>query len=125
MSQSRRNIVVGLTVLGGLLALGWMMLRYGSAPVTIFRSTPQLQVHFIGDRADGLAEGSQVTYRGVAVGSILHLRRDANQRDVIIDAQVDATPPLPGNVQGLVRTQSLISGQAALSLELTGPLPDG
>ncbi len=121
MSPARRNFAVGATVLGGLIALGWMMLRFGSAPAEFFRHGIQLQVQLIGDRADGLAEGSQVLYRGVAVGRVTHLQRGEHEQNVVINALLDDTPPLPANVEGIIRTQSLISGQSVLSLELIGP----
>jgi BMFP domain-containing protein YqiC len=41
----------------------------------------------------------------------------------LIDAEVDDTPPLPGNLGGLIRTQSLLSGQASMTLELVGEAP--
>lgn len=123
MSAYRRNIAVGITVLASLVVLGWMLLKFGSAPAKLFQNGIQLEVHFVSDRADGLAEGSQVFYRGVPVGRITHLRRDENQQDVLIDGLIDDTPPLPGNLGGLIRTQSLLSGSASMSLELTGEAP--
>jgi phospholipid/cholesterol/gamma-HCH transport system substrate-binding protein len=123
MSAYRRNIVVGITVLTSLLVLGWMLLKFGSAPAKLFHNGLQLEVHFVADRSDGLAEGSQVLYRGVPVGRITHLRRDENQQDILIDAEIDDTPPLPGNLHGLIRTQSLLSGSASMSLELIGIPP--
>ena len=123
MSPYRRNIFVGITVLAALLALGWMMLKFGSEPAKLFQKGGQLEVHFFGDRADGLGEGSQVFYRGVPVGRITHLRRDPNEQDVLIDALIDDTPPLPENVEGIIKTQSLLSGQSSMSLELVGEKP--
>jgi phospholipid/cholesterol/gamma-HCH transport system substrate-binding protein len=123
MSAYRRNIVVGITVLTSLLVLGWMLLKFGSAPAKLFQKGVQLEVHFIADRADGLGEGSQVLYRGVPVGRITHLERDQNQQDILIDALVDDTPPLPANLDGLIKTQSLLSGSASMSLELVGEEP--
>ena len=120
MSAYRRNIAVGITVLTSLLVLGWMLLKFGSAPAKFFHNGVELDVHFVADRADGLAEGSQVLYRGIPVGRITHLRRDENQEDILIDALVDGTPPLPGNVEGHILTQSLLSGSASMSLELIG-----
>jgi phospholipid/cholesterol/gamma-HCH transport system substrate-binding protein len=122
MSPNRRNIVVGITVIGALAVLGWMLLKFGSAPAKMFTKGEQIIVHFVADRADGLAEGSQIFYRGVPVGRVTHLRRDENQEDVVIDSLIDDTPPLPGNVTGVIRTRSLISGTADLSLELDSRL---
>jgi ABC-type transporter Mla subunit MlaD len=123
MTAYRRNLAVGITVLTSVIVLGWMLLKFGSAPAKLFQHGVPLEIHFISDRADGLGEGSQVFYRGVPVGRVTHLRRDENQEDVLIDAEVDDTPPLPGNLGGLIRTQSLLSGQASMTLELVGEAP--
>ena len=120
MSSSKRNALVGITVLAALGVLTWMLLKFGASPAKYFQNGEQVTIHLLCDRADGLAEGSQVLYRGVSVGRISRLARDNNQRDVLIDALIDNTPPLPSNVYGVIRTQSLISGQAILSLELQG-----
>lgn len=123
MSPYRRNIVVGITVLASLVVLGWMLLKFGSTPVKLFRKGLELEVHFKADRADGLGEGSTILYRGIPVGRLTHLKRDENQKDILIDAVVDDSPALPGNVSGVIRTQSLLSGQASISLELVGEEP--
>ena len=128
MSQSRRNVIIGFTVIGALIAIGWMLLRFGSEPVKLLGEHQVLTIHFRISRADGLNEGSPVMYRGVGVGDVSRLSRDPNGRDVLVDASIDNIPPLPNNVTGIVRTPSLISGQAVISLELTGgvdALPKG
>src|ERR1700691_3862569 len=98
MTQSRRNMLVGLTVIGSLSALGWMLLKFGSAPARLFQEGKQIPIRLVSDRADGLSEGSGVTYLGVSVGRITKVRRDDNGQDVLIDALIDNTQPLPGNL---------------------------
>jgi phospholipid/cholesterol/gamma-HCH transport system substrate-binding protein len=120
MSPNRRNVLVGITVLGGLFGLTMMLLRFGGSSVRLFSRSEEVDVQFTSDRADGLAEGGQVLYRGVSVGRITGVRRDDNSQDVIIDATIENTPALPGNLIGDIRTQSLVSGIAAMSLELIG-----
>lgn len=120
MTAYRRNTLVGITVLAALGILAWMLLTFGATPAKYFQRGNQITIHITCDRADGLSDGSQVFYRGVPVGRITRLARDKNDRDVLIDAQIDNTPPLPANLVGTIRTQSLISGQAALSLDLQG-----
>jgi phospholipid/cholesterol/gamma-HCH transport system substrate-binding protein len=120
LSPSRRNVLVGITVMGSLIVLGWMLLKFGTAPVKLFQQSKEMQVTFISNRTDGLSVGSQVLYRGVPVGEILTLRNDDNQEDVVITARLNDKPLLPANVEGIIRTQSLISGTAAMSLELIG-----
>ncbi|HEX2972398.1 MAG TPA: MlaD family protein, partial [Tepidisphaeraceae bacterium] len=56
-------------------------------------------------------------YLGVNVGRVVTVNRSADQRSVIIDALVDQDPPLPGNVEAVIRTQ-LIGGGSSVSLLL-------
>jgi phospholipid/cholesterol/gamma-HCH transport system substrate-binding protein len=120
MSPYRRNVFVGITVLGGLIGLGVMLLKFGGASVRLFRGGQQVEIEFKVNRSDGLVEGGAVEYRGVTVGSITRVARDVNDQDVIIDALIDNSPPLPGNVTGYIRTKSLVSGISVMSLEVTG-----
>ncbi len=116
--------MVGLTVLGGLIILGWMSLRFGDAPARLF-ATPQIPVHFVSDRADGLDEGSNITYRGVRVGMITKVRRAADEQHIIIEAMVDKSPPLPANMQGLIRSVGIVGSGATMNLDLIGKEPQG
>lgn len=124
MSPYRRNLLVGLVMLVALVALGWMVLRFGGQTATFF-TEPRITIHFIGERAEGIAEGSAVTFRGVGVGQVIEVRRGPSGLDVIITAVVDQQPPLPENVRGMVRTQGLLGASAVISLEMTGPEPVG
>jgi phospholipid/cholesterol/gamma-HCH transport system substrate-binding protein len=96
-----------------------MLLRFGGTTIKLLQNGHQIDVHMVSDRADGLAEGAVVLYRGVSVGKVTRILRSGDQA-VDIDAEIDDTPPLPGNLEGIIRTQSLISGIAGISLELTG-----
>lgn len=120
MSPSKRNVLVGLTIMGGLIGFSFLLLKFSGGTVQLFRSGEQVSVEFRCDRADGLAEGSAVLYRGVAVGRITSIRRGSNSREVLIDSLIDNTPPLPANVTGNIRTTSMISGLAAISMDLIG-----
>jgi len=120
MSPYRRNVFVGITVLSGLIGLAAMLLKFGGSSIRLFRGGQQVDVEFTVTRSDGLSEGGEVEYRGVPVGSITQIRRDDNARDVIVDALIDNTPPLPANVVGFVRTKSLVSGISVMSLEFQG-----
>src|ERR1700761_5602914 len=101
MSPYRRNVMVGVVVLGALGVLGWMILKFGGQPMALFMPARQ-HVHFLCDRADGLSNGSIVTYRGVNVGQVTTVTRAGNSDPVTVDADVDATPPLPGNVRAVI-----------------------
>jgi phospholipid/cholesterol/gamma-HCH transport system substrate-binding protein len=119
MAPYRRNVIVGLTALGAIVALAVMLLAFGGTTVRFLKSGRQIDVHFVSDRADGLAEGAQITYRGVPVGRVTGLRREGNGETIDITAEIDNTPPLPANVEGII-SASLISGIANIQLELIG-----
>jgi phospholipid/cholesterol/gamma-HCH transport system substrate-binding protein len=115
MSPYRKNIMVGIVVLGGLVVLGWMILQFGDAPIRMF-ATEQVRVTFVTDRAEGLSEGSAVVFRGVTVGKINAIERQADHQTVRIEALVDTQPPLPENVIAHIRSTGLIGSGATVSL---------
>jgi phospholipid/cholesterol/gamma-HCH transport system substrate-binding protein len=124
MPSFRKNLMVGIVVLGALIVLGWMILKFGERPVKWF-TPPKMALHFEASRADGLSDGSPVFYRGVSVGTVIAVKRSPQDATkVLIDAQVDQDPPLPGNVRGVIRSQ-LVGGGSSLSLELTEAQPAG
>jgi phospholipid/cholesterol/gamma-HCH transport system substrate-binding protein len=124
VSPYRRNILVGVVVLGALIFLGWMILKFGDRPAKLF-SNPTMPVTFIAPRADGVSEGSPVLYQGVNVGRVTAVKRSDNGLDVTIDAQLDLKPPLPANVEARIVAQSLLGAGAGINLNLTGPKPEG
>ncbi|MCC7350462.1 MAG: MCE family protein [Phycisphaerales bacterium] len=120
MSSYKKNLIVGITVLGSLILLGVMILKFGDAPARLFVE-PQFTIRIIADRADGINAGSPVLYRGVNVGRVSAVTIADNQRDIIIDARIDQKWPIPGNVSAVIRTQGLIGSGAALVLETNEP----
>jgi phospholipid/cholesterol/gamma-HCH transport system substrate-binding protein len=124
MSPYRRNILVGVTVILALVFLGWMILKFGDRPAKIF-ATPTMPITFISDRGDGLGDGSNITYRGVSVGRVKTVKRGPDGKEVIIEAEVDTTPPLPANVQGEIVMLSALGGTSTLALQLTDQQEQG
>jgi ABC-type transporter Mla subunit MlaD len=120
MSPYRRNVLVGATVLAAMLVFGWMLLSFGTKSATVF-APPQMEIHLTADRADGLSEGSAVTYLGISVGRVTSLELTSNRTGVNINAVVKTNPPLPKNVKGVIRPQSYIGTGTAISLETDGP----
>ena len=115
MTPYRRNTLVGVTVLGALFVLGWMILKFGDRPARFF-ATETIPIKFITDRGDGLGEGSNLTYRGVIVGRVKVVKRSDDGKEVVIDAEVDKKPPLPGNLLGEITTVSALGGTSTLAL---------
>lgn len=124
MSPYRRNILVGVVVTASLVLLAWMILKFGEFPATLF-APPSQPVTFVAERADGLGEGSNITFRGVIVGRIKDVKRSGDGKDVLINAQVDRQPPLPANVEGAITIVSALGGTSTMVLKTTGPAPEG
>src|SRR5262249_42925721 len=115
MTSYRKNLMVGAVVLGAIVTLGWMILKFGERPAALL-SPPQIAISFISDRADGLSEGSQVTYRGVQVGRVTTVTRLPDNLLVRIEAQLDKNPALPANVTGAIERQSFLGSGSSISL---------
>jgi phospholipid/cholesterol/gamma-HCH transport system substrate-binding protein len=124
MTPYRRNVAVGAVVLGGLIILGWMLIQFGGRIVTPF-APESITIYFLTDRADGISNGSAVQYRGVIVGRAEKITRADDQLHVMIQAALDARPPLPANVKAIIRSQGLIGAGASVVLETVDPTPQG
>lgn len=127
MPSYRRNVLVGLTVLTAIVALGWMILKFGSTFARPFTGKI-LRVHFVTEQADGLSDGSAVLYRGVTVGRITVVARDPDQLHVRAESEIDAFPPLPAKLTASIKQTSLLGSGSEIVLEptadLTGTLAD-
>ena len=124
MSPYRRNVLVGATVLGALIVLGWMIIKFSGQLATPFKPK-QISIRFITDRADGVAEGSPVNFLGVPAGRVMEVTRSENQKQVYIDAAIDQYPPIPANVRAIIRTASALGSGSAIVFEVIGPKPEG
>jgi phospholipid/cholesterol/gamma-HCH transport system substrate-binding protein len=102
-----------------MVAFGWMLLHFGSKAGELF-SPPEMTIHLQADRADGLAEGSAISYLGVTVGRVTTLTLDTSRQGVNMDGVINLVPGIPDNVIGHVRPQSYISSGASVSLETDG-----
>ena len=123
MTPYRRNIVVGVTMLGAMVILGWMIIQFGEVPAGWF-APPMMPITLVTERADGISEGSMISYRGVAVGRVTKVTMGEDLIHVNIEAQVDQRQPLPSNVEGVIRSQ-VFGGSGILSLQLVGQQPEG
>lgn len=122
MSPYRRNVAVGLTVLVALIGLGWMMLKFGGRAMTPFQPV-RIPITFVGPRADGLSEGSSITYRGKQVGQVSSVRLEDDLKSIVVEGQIE--PPLPENVEAIIRVTSAIGSSSAIVLSTVDNLPAG
>lgn len=123
MSPRQRNVIVGIVVLIGLGIIVWMVLLFAGRVTQLF-AAPGVPVSLTAPRADGLSDGSAVSYLGVQVGRVTAVRRSEDNKSVVIDAQVNPKPPLPADLRGVIRMQGAFGSNATIALELTGP-PQG
>ena len=124
MPPYRRNILVGVTVLTGIVVFGWMMLTFSKNTAQLF-APPQIPVYFKAPRADGLSPGSEVRYLGVEVGRIESVSRDPDGSGVTLDATLDREPSLPANLRAQIVSASALGGTSLVSLEITGDKAQG
>lgn len=123
MSNYRRNVLLGATVMVGLGILGWMILQFGGN-VAKFWGPETILVRFVTDRADGVADGSPILYRGVDSGHVMRVWiDDETKQKVFFEAMVNREPALPGNIKGVIRTASLLGAGSSISLEMIDGKP--
>jgi len=120
MTSKVRNLSVGFVVLCSLGTLGWMIFQFGAAPATFFKP-PQMEVTFLSERGDGLGEGSTITYRGVEAGRVLSVKRDPMGDQIVIEAFLYKTPPLPANLKANIIFTSPLGGVSSMELKVDGP----
>ena len=123
MSNAKSNVIVAVTVLAALVAMGWMIVKFGGTLGGI-AAGGGYEVGLSLPRVDGLSEGARVTYRGRGVGrvAVIELAEDRVRFDVTL-VMLDET--VPDNVVGVVRATNPISGGAAIELELQGETATG
>ena len=124
MSSQRKNILVGVTVLGALAVLGWMIVQFGGTLGTLAAGSTY-QVRMDVPRVEGLAEGNQVRYLGTTVGRVETINLNEDRTGFHLTLAMKPEINLPANVHGVIRATNLISGGAAIDLELDDPATGG
>lgn len=124
MTDRTKNLLVGLTVLSGLVLLGWMILQFGGVAISPF-TAGRPTVTVLTDRADGIGEGSAVLYRGIGVGQVRSIRMADDMTYVVLTLQLNPDARVPANVEAIIRPQGLIGGSSAVFLELTDTAANG
>ncbi len=123
MSGGRQNVFVALTVLGALVALGWMIIKFGGTLGGLAAGGGH-PINLVLPRVDGLSEGARVVYRGRSVGRVsgisLSEERTAFDVGLLINNE-----QVPANVIGVVRATNPISGGAIIELDLEGDAAQG
>lgn len=142
MSETRRNLAVGLFVLVGLLGLGGLIVLYGQERVW-FLATPEYTLRAEFPRASGIRPGTQATVGGIPIGrvsGVMFADPTLQQTNVVVTIQFDADyafrtgteartvdpglgmgrPPIeiiPGQGDEVLAADAVISGQITSAME--------
>ena len=119
MSPTRRNVLVGAVVLGSVVVLAFMILKFANKGADyLFANGTKIRI--IADQASGVGEGAAVTYLGVDVGHVMSVQLSDDTKRVIIDAQLEKNKKIPANVRGSIHSTSALGGTSAIALEPVG-----
>ena len=102
-----RDLVVGLFVLAGLLAIGYLSVRVGGLSYT-GPGGLSLVAHF--DEIGGLTARAPVVISGVKVGQVAQIRLDPELR-AEVTLELDARLELPVDTSARIRTAGLLGDQ--------------
>lgn len=108
-----RDFVVGLFVLAGLGAIGWLSLEVGGMS---YRGPLGMELVASFDEIGGLRERAPVTIAGVKVGQVKAIGLDADGARARVLLDVDPRLKLPVDTAAAIRTSGVL-GDKFLALE--------
>jgi len=125
MTHQKQNALVGLFILGGLMALGTLIVKFGEAG-TLFSKGYVIRARF--HTVAGIREGTQVQLSGVPVGKVIALKLQNKLQPsdgVFADLEIDRRYAVPAGSRAIVLMQMM--GQPMIDIEPpikhTVPLP--
>ncbi len=113
MKVPTREIWIGLTAIGGLLVLAWMLMRFGElAGVGVEHRRLVIRI----DSARGISAVAPVTYRGVRIGDVtgIGLAED-NSGQALVSLRYRADAALPTDFD--IFLDASFVGEATLDIE--------
>ena len=116
MPNSRMEIFVGIFLLIGFAALGWLALQLGEIPWLTGSTTYQLNAEF--NNISGVKEGADVQVAGVVVGKVRQLQLNADRQAMVI-MQLDKQLAVPVDSIASVKSQGII-GDKYIQITLGG-----
>jgi phospholipid/cholesterol/gamma-HCH transport system substrate-binding protein len=116
MNNSRVEIVVGVFLVLGFLAFGWLAMQLGEVPWLSGSKTYTVYADF--DNISGVRSGSEVQIAGVTVGSVtgLSLSDDDQARAAL---QINKDIKIPRDSIASVKSQGII-GDKLIQITLGG-----
>lgn len=116
MGNSRIEIMVGIFLVIGFLAFGWLALRLGEVSLLTQGRTYTLDAAF--NNVSGLKKGSEIQLSGVAIGTVRAIRLDEDNM-ALVSMQLDQDVHLPVDSMASIKTQGII-GDKYIQLTLGG-----
>jgi phospholipid/cholesterol/gamma-HCH transport system substrate-binding protein len=116
MGNSRMEIMVGIFLLIGLVAFGWLALRLGEVPLLTQGKTYTLSAAF--NNVSGLKKGAEIQISGVSVGSVRGIRLDEDNM-ALVDMQLEQSVHVPVDSMASIKTQGII-GDKYIQISLGG-----
>ena len=116
MNNSRVEIAVGIFLVAGFLALGWLALQLGEVPWLSSSRTYTIYADF--DNISGVKPGAEVQIAGVTIGTVsgLTLSDDEQARAAL---QLDKAIKVPKDSIASVKSQGII-GDKLIAISLGG-----
>ncbi len=116
MANSRMEIFVGVFLVIGFLAFGWLALRLGEVPWIAGAKTYVINAEF--NNISGVKEGADVQVAGVTVGKVRALRLNADHM-AVVSMQLDKHIAIPVDSIASVKSQGII-GDKYIQITLGG-----
>ncbi len=118
MNETRRNVIVGIFVLLGLVALGIMIVLFGEAP-QVFTPSYTVTVNF--PSAGPVHQADPVLMNGLQVGQVRAIEPMADiRKGVRVICSINAKYTIPVDAQPLIKEQTIALGKPAVRIDV-GP----
>jgi phospholipid/cholesterol/gamma-HCH transport system substrate-binding protein len=125
-AQRRRDVIVGIFVIVGLAALGWMIFKFGDLPTAITRMRSfEIYVQF--PTAPGVAKDTPVRFAGYQIGRVTHVMAPEVRTDLNTGKEYHQTlcvlsinnkyVDIPCNVEVKLMTRGLGSSYLELKVD--------
>ncbi|MHB8789072.1 MAG: outer membrane lipid asymmetry maintenance protein MlaD [Desulfobulbaceae bacterium] len=116
MKNSMTDVLVGIFLIVGFVALGWLALQLGEVPWLTGSRSYILYGEF--DNISGVKSGADVQIAGVKVGTVKELTL-SEQSIAVVAMQLDKTVKVPVDSFASVKSQGII-GDKYIQLSLGG-----
>jgi phospholipid/cholesterol/gamma-HCH transport system substrate-binding protein len=132
--QNRRNLVVGVFVVVGFLAFGWLIFKFGDLPLWVAKLR-SYDVHVQFSAADGVQKDTPVRFCGYQIGRVTSVEPPRVRAEIVFDSNDeprwfhqslvtmsidDQFGDIPKNSQVTLLTRGLGSS----FIEIKSPIPD-